>query len=96
MEPNERDGNGDLVPLAAMDAARRDRLPGEIIAAMDRDAAAEARLVSIAPHLSDEQILYAWEALNRTDAVRWRARGALVHEALRVSSQKVGGSHDAP
>lgn len=67
----------------AMSEASRDLALGEIFAAMDRDAAAEAQLVDIAPHLSDDQILLAWEHLNAHDAIRWRARGALVHEALR-------------
>jgi len=60
-----------------------DRVLGDIFAAMDRDAAAEGQLIKIAPLLSDEQILRAWSYLAHDDALRWRARGALAHEALR-------------
>jgi len=60
-----------------------DRVLGDIFAAMDRDAAAEGQLIKIAPLLSDEQILRAWAYLAHDDALRWRARGALAHEALR-------------
>jgi len=60
-----------------------DQVLGDIFAAMDRDAAAEGRLIAIAPLLSDEQILRAWAYLAHDDVTRWRARGALAHEALR-------------
>jgi len=60
-----------------------DRVLGDIFAAMDRDAAAEGQLIKIAPLLSDEQILRAWSYLAHDDVLRWRARGALAHEALR-------------
>jgi len=59
-----------------------DRVLGDIFAALDRDAAAEGQLIAIAPLLSDEQILRAWAYLAHDDALRWRARGALAHEAL--------------
>jgi len=48
-----------------------------------RDAAAEGQLIAIAPQLSDEQILRAWAYLAHDDALRWRARSALAHEALQ-------------
>ncbi len=65
-----------------------DQVLGAIFAAMDRDAAAEEQLIAIAPRLSDEQILRAWAYLGHDDALRWRARSALVHEALgRVVSR---------
>ncbi len=60
-----------------------DRVLGDIFAAMDRDAAAEGQLIKIAPLLSDEQILRAWAYLAHDEASRWRARGALAHEALQ-------------
>jgi len=60
-----------------------DRVLGDIFAALDRDAAAEGQLIAIAPQLSDEQILRAWAYLAHDDALRWRARSALAHEALR-------------
>ncbi len=60
-----------------------DRVLGDIFAALDRDAAAEGQLIALAPLLSDEQILRAWAYLAHDDALRWRARGALAHEALR-------------
>jgi len=60
-----------------------DRVLGDIFAALDRDAAAEGQLIAIAPLLSDEQILRAWAYLAHDEASRWRARGALAHEALR-------------
>ncbi len=60
-----------------------DRVLGDIFAAMDRDAAAEGQLIAIAPRLSDEQILRAWAYLAHDEASRWRARGALAHEALQ-------------
>jgi len=60
-----------------------DRVLGDIFAAMDRDAAAEGKLIAIAPQLSDEQILRAWAYLAHDDALRWRARSALAHEALQ-------------
>jgi len=60
-----------------------DRVLGDIFAALDRDAAAEGQLIAIAPLLSDEQILRAWAYLAHDDALRWRARGALAHEALQ-------------
>ncbi len=60
-----------------------DRVLGDIFAAMDRDAAAEGHLIKIAPLLSDEQILRAWAYLAHDDALRWRARSALAHEALQ-------------
>ncbi len=60
-----------------------DQVLGEIFAAMDRDAAAEGQLIAIVPRLSDEQILRAWAYLAHYDALRWRARSALAHEALR-------------
>jgi len=56
---------------------------GDIFAALDRDAAAEGQLIAIAPQLSDEQILRAWAYLAHDDALRWRARSALAHEALQ-------------
>jgi len=59
-----------------------DRVLGDIFAALDRDAAAEGQLIAIAPLLSDEQILRAWAYLAHDDALRWRARSALAHEAL--------------
>ena len=60
-----------------------DRVLGDIFAALDRDAAAEGQLIAIAPQLSDEQILRAWAYLAHDDALRWRARSALAHEALQ-------------
>jgi len=60
-----------------------DRVLGNIFAAMDRDAAAEGQLIALTPLLSDEQILRAWAYLAHDEASRWRARGALAHEALR-------------
>jgi len=60
-----------------------DRVLGDIFAALDRDAAAEGQLIALAPLLSDEQILRAWAYLAHDDALRWRARSALAHEALR-------------
>jgi len=60
-----------------------DRVLGDIFAALDRDAAAEGQLIAIAPLLSDEQILRAWAYLAHDDALRWRARSALAHEALQ-------------
>ncbi len=60
-----------------------DRVLGDIFAALDRDAAAEGQLIAIAPRLSDEQILRAWAYLGHDDALRWRARSALAHEALQ-------------
>jgi len=60
-----------------------DRVLGDIFAALDRDAAAEGQLIALAPLLSDEQILRAWAYLAHDEARRWRARGALAHEALR-------------
>jgi len=60
-----------------------DRVLGDIFAALDRDAAAEGQLIAIAPLLSDEQILRAWAYLAHDEASRWRARGALAHEALQ-------------
>jgi len=60
-----------------------DRVLGNIFAALDRDVAAEGQLIAIAPRLSDEQILRAWAYLAHDDALRWRARGALAHEALQ-------------
>ncbi len=59
-----------------------DQVLGAIFAAMDRDAAAEGQLIAIVPRLSDEQILRAWAYLAPYDALRWRARSALAHEAL--------------
>jgi len=60
-----------------------DRVLGDLFAALDRDAAAEGKLIAIAPQLSDEQILRAWAYLAHDDALRWRARSALAHEALQ-------------
>ena len=60
-----------------------DRVLGDIFAALDRDAAAEGQLIALAPLLSDEQILRAWAYLAHDEARRWRARGALAHEALQ-------------
>jgi hypothetical protein len=60
-----------------------DRVLGDIFAAMDRDAAAEGQLIALTPRLSDEQILRAWAYLAHDEASRWRARGALAHEALQ-------------
>ncbi len=60
-----------------------DRVLGDIFAALDRDAAAEGQLIKIAPLLSDEQILRTWAYLAHDDALRWRARSALAHEALQ-------------
>ncbi len=60
-----------------------DRVLGDIFAALDRDAAAEGQLIAIALQLSDEQILRAWAYLAYDDALRWRARSALAHEALQ-------------
>jgi len=60
-----------------------DRVLGDLFAALDRDAAAEGQLIAIAPQLSDEQILRAWAYLAHDDALRWRARSALAHEALQ-------------
>jgi len=54
-----------------------------IFTALDRDAAAERQLIAITPRLSDEQILRAWAYLAHDEASRWRARGALAHEALQ-------------
>ena len=65
-----------------MSEERWDQVLGDIFAAMDRDAAAERQLIAIAPRLSDEQILRAWAYLAHDDALRWRARSALAHEAL--------------
>jgi len=59
-----------------------DRVLGDIFAALDRDAAAERQLIALTPLLSDEQILRAWAYLAHDEASRWRARGALAHEAL--------------
>jgi hypothetical protein len=64
-----------------------DRVLGDIFAALDRDAAAEGQLIAITPLLSNDQILRAWAYLVHDDALRWRARGALAHEAL----QRVAG-----
>jgi hypothetical protein len=66
-----------------MSEEKWDRVLGDIFAALDRDAAAEGQLIAIAPLLSDEQIMRAWSYLAHDDALRWRARGALAHEALR-------------
>ena len=60
-----------------------DRALGDIFAALDRDAAAERQLIALTPLLSDEQILRAWAYLAHDEASRWRARGALAHEALQ-------------
>jgi len=60
-----------------------DRALGDISAALDRDAAAERQLIALTPLLSDEQILRAWAYLAHDEASRWRARGALAHEALQ-------------
>jgi len=67
----------------AMGEETWDRVLGDLVAALDRDAAAEGQLIAIAPLLSDEQILRAWAYLAHDDALRWRARGALAHEALQ-------------
>jgi hypothetical protein len=72
-----------LVRTAPLSAEQRGVVLGEIFAQLDRDAAAEAALVDLAPQLSDEEILWVWERLSRYDAIRWRARAALVREALR-------------
>ena len=66
-----------------MSEEKWDRVLGDIFAALDRDAAAEGQLIAIAPLLSDEQILRAWVYLAHDEASRWRARGALAHEALQ-------------
>jgi len=66
-----------------MSEEKWDRVLGDIFAALDRDAAAEGQLIALTPLLSDEQILRAWAYLAHDEASRWRARGALAHEALQ-------------
>jgi hypothetical protein len=66
-----------------MTAAIGDHVLGELCAALDRDTAVEDALIAVAPRLSDEQILWAWDILTPVAALRWRVRGALAHEALQ-------------
>jgi hypothetical protein len=66
-----------------MTEAIGDHVLGDLFAALERDAAVEGALIALTPRLSDEQILWAWEFLTPSAALRWRVRCALVHEALQ-------------